>query len=149
MMTRDITKLGFLYLHNGTWNETQIIPADYVVNSTVPIDLANPMGTSFGYGWQWWMRSDLGIYFAYGRHGQKVMVRPDLDLVVSFTAHVPDDGYDPEFALFDYYILESILDNPSSNEWLDSGIVLGALALGSAAVIVGTIIVIARRARPS
>lgn len=149
MMTRDITKLGFLYLHNGTWNGTQIMPAEYVANSTLPIDLANPLGQSFGYGWHWWMRSDLGIYFAYGRHGQKVMVHPDLDLVVSFTAHVPDDGYDPEFELFDYYVLESILDNPSPIDEPNLGAMLGVLALGSGAVIVGAIIVTTQRKKAS
>ena len=139
LMTRDITKLGLLYLHNGTWNETQILPAEYVTNSTIPINLPNPLGAHFGYGWHWWMRSDLGIYFAYGRHGQKIMVRPDLNLVVSFTAHVPDDGYNPEFELFDYYILESISDSSNSDD-ITTEIVLGTLALGSIAVIAGVIL---------
>jgi CubicO group peptidase (beta-lactamase class C family) len=106
--TRDIAKLGFLYLNNGTWNDTQILPSDFVSNAITPIDMVNLLGPEFGYGWHWWMRSDLGIYFAYGRHGQKIMVSPDYDLVVAFTAGVPDDGYDPEFELFRDYILESI-----------------------------------------
>jgi CubicO group peptidase (beta-lactamase class C family) len=60
------------------------------------------------------MREDLGIYYAWGRHGQKIMVAPEHDLVVAFTAHVPDDGYDPEFELFRDYILASIIDSPSA-----------------------------------
>jgi CubicO group peptidase (beta-lactamase class C family) len=123
--TRDIAKLGFLYLNNGTWNGTQILPADYVANATEPIDLANPLGPSFGYGWHWWTRSDLGIYFAYGRYGQKIMVSPEHDLVVAFTAHVPDDGFDPEFDLFRDYILKSIVDDSVQMPVLEIGIVSG------------------------
>ena len=108
LYTRDMAKLGFLYLNNGTWNGTQILPSDYISNSIEPIEIPNALGSPFGYGWHWWTRADLGIYFAYGRHGQKIMVAPEHDLVVAFTAHVPDDGYDPEFDLFRDYILESI-----------------------------------------
>lgn len=134
LTTRDIAKLGFLYLNNGTWNDTQILPSYFVSNATKPIDLNNPLGASFGYGWHWWTRSDLGIYFAYGRYGQKIMVAPEHDLVVAFTAHVPDDGYDPEFDLFRDYILQSIVDESPSFPILEiftiSGIgILVAIAL--------------------
>ncbi|MHA2177514.1 MAG: serine hydrolase domain-containing protein [Candidatus Thorarchaeota archaeon] len=109
LSTRDIAKLGFLYLNNGTWNGTQILPSDYVSNATEPIETRNDFGSEFDYGWHWWIREDLGIYYAWGRHGQKIMVAPEHDLVVAFTAHVPDDGYDPEFDLFRDYILQSIV----------------------------------------
>ncbi|MHA2047475.1 MAG: serine hydrolase domain-containing protein [Candidatus Thorarchaeota archaeon] len=92
LTTRDIAKLGFLYLNNGTWNGTQILPSDYVSNATEPIETRNDFGSEFDYGWHWWIREDLGIYYAWGRHGQKIMVAPEHDLVVAFTAHVPDDG---------------------------------------------------------
>ena len=108
LMTRDMAKLGLLYLNNGTWNGTQILPSEYIAHATLPIGLSNPLGPGFDYGWHWWMRSDLGIYFAYGRYGQKIMVAPEYNLVVAFTAYVPDDGYDPEFNLFRDYILQSI-----------------------------------------
>jgi CubicO group peptidase (beta-lactamase class C family) len=115
LTTRDIAKLGFLYLNNGTWNGTQILPSDYVSNATEPIEIPNSFGSEFDYGWHWWIRADLGIYYAWGRHGQKIMVAPEYDLVVAFTAHVPDDGYDPEFELFRDYILPSIIDSPFAN----------------------------------
>ena len=132
--TRDIAKLGFLYLNNGTWNGTQILPSDYVWNATQPIDIENPLGPYFGYGWHWWMRSDLGIYFAYGRHGQKIMVVPEHDLVVVFTAYVPDDGYDPEFALFQDYILPLIVGSSDDTILLTLGI-LSVSGIGVIAII--------------
>jgi CubicO group peptidase (beta-lactamase class C family) len=108
LTTRDIAKLGFLYLNNGTWNGTQILPSDYISNAIEPIEIRNDFGSEFDYGWHWWIRADLGIYYAWGRHGQKIMVAPEHDLVVAFTAHVPDEEYDPEFDLFRDYILQSI-----------------------------------------
>ncbi|MHA1908045.1 MAG: serine hydrolase domain-containing protein [Candidatus Thorarchaeota archaeon] len=114
LATQDIAKLGFLYLNNGNWNGTQILSEEFVTNATTPIDL-RPYENEpeYGYGWQWWTRSDLGIYFAWGRHGQKILVSPEHDMVVAFNAMVPDYEYDPEFDLFYDYILRSIEEGPN------------------------------------
>ncbi|MDF1538357.1 MAG: hypothetical protein P1Q69_05595 [Candidatus Thorarchaeota archaeon] len=114
LATQDIAKLGYLYLNNGNWNGTQILSEEFVANATTPIAL-RPYENEpeYGYGWQWWTRSDLGIYFAWGRHGQKIMVSPEHDMVVAFNAMVPDDEYDPEFDLFADYILRSIELGPN------------------------------------
>jgi CubicO group peptidase (beta-lactamase class C family) len=104
----DMARLGFLYLNNGTWNGTQLVPFDFVRNSIQPIAHTNPLGPDFGYGWHWWLRHDLGVYFAFGRHGQKIMMSEEHDMIVVFTASVPDDGYDPEFELYEDFILRSI-----------------------------------------
>ena len=114
LTTRDIARLGYLYLNNGTWDGVQILPADFIAHATSPIDIPNAMGTPFGYGWHWWTRSDLGIYFAFGRYGQKIMVSPEHDLVVAFNAMVRDGEYDPEFDLFRDYILRSVEEGPDS-----------------------------------
>jgi CubicO group peptidase (beta-lactamase class C family) len=111
----DMARLGSLYLNNGTWNGTQIVPADYVANSVQPINHPNPLGSDFGYGWHWWLRHDLGVYFAYGRYGQKIMVSEEHNMVVVFTAHVGDNEYDPEFDLFKDYILSSINAGPDGD----------------------------------
>ncbi|MHA2322972.1 MAG: serine hydrolase domain-containing protein [Candidatus Thorarchaeota archaeon] len=135
LRTNALAKLGFLYLNNGTWNGTQIVPADYVANSSTPIEHLNPLGPQFGYGWHWWLRSDLGVYFAYGRHGQKIMVSPEHDMVVVFTASVGDDEYD--------YILRSISVGPDSE--FSSNLLLEALTdlaiLFTATAVISIIIV--------
>ena len=83
---RDIVKLGFLYLNNGTWDGEQIVPSEWVARSTE---------TSFyhrsedsGYGYQWWTHPRRGVYYAVGLYKQRVFVVPDLDMVVVFTANV-------------------------------------------------------------
>ncbi len=113
--TRDMAKLGFLYLNNGTWNGTQIISADYVTNATTPhfTDLYYPPQFA-GYGWQWWLMPDMETFLAAGRMGQKIIVSRELDIVVVFTARVGDLEYDPEFDLYNNYILQSILAGPDN-----------------------------------
>lgn len=106
---KDMAKLGFLYLNNGMWNDTQIIPETYVRNATQPhfTDLPFPPDYA-GYGWQWWLLPDLETFAALGRAGQKIIVSREHDLVAVFTASVRDGSYDPEFDLYFSYILESI-----------------------------------------
>ena len=135
LTTRDIAKLGYLYLNNGTWNGTQILSSDFVSNATRPIEIQNSFGSIYDYGWHWWIREDLGIYYAWGRHGQKIMVAPEHNLVVAFTAAIPDDGYDPEFDLFRDYILPSIVTDSNDT----TPVVYGVLAVS----VVGVIVIIA------
>jgi CubicO group peptidase (beta-lactamase class C family) len=85
LTTRDIAKLGQLYLQDGRWNGHQIIPAAYVGDSTKPhVDT----GYGGGYGYQWWIvdDGDLEGFAAIGYGGQHVVVIPALELVVAMTA---------------------------------------------------------------
>lgn len=118
--THDMAKLGFLYLNNGTWNGTQILSSDYVSNATSPqfTDLYFPPDYA-GYGWQWWLAPDMETFMACGRMGQKIIVSRELDLVVVFTARVGDLDYDPEFDLYNNYVLESISLGPDADEIRD------------------------------
>jgi CubicO group peptidase (beta-lactamase class C family) len=136
LRTTDMAKLGFLYLNNGTWNGTQIVPADYVANSTRPIGLENPEGPNFGYGWHWWLRSDLGIYFAYGRYGQKIMISEEHNMVVVFTASVGDYEYDPELDLYGDYILQSVAAGPDGDNplGLSPDVLIGIVIIGIVSV---------------
>jgi CubicO group peptidase (beta-lactamase class C family) len=76
---RDMAKFGYLYLHNGNWNGRQIIPEQWVQESTKN---QVPSGTKYGY-W-WWPDAD--DYQARGWGGQYIIVNPKLDMVVVFTA---------------------------------------------------------------
>jgi CubicO group peptidase (beta-lactamase class C family) len=132
--TRDLAKLGFLYLNNGTWNGTQILSKDYVLNATYPHYTDLPFPPDFtAYGWQWWILRDMETFAALGRGGQKIIVSREHDMVVVFTATIGDYDHDPEFDLFYDYIMESV--EPTS-EGVSPDIVVGIGAIIIVAVVV-------------
>ena len=76
----DMAKLGQLYLNHGMWNEKQIIPADWIRESTTK-QVDSIKGT-YGYGYQIWMENRLNSFEFNGMLGQNVIVYPDLDMVI-------------------------------------------------------------------
>ncbi|MEZ5142395.1 MAG: serine hydrolase domain-containing protein [Acidimicrobiales bacterium] len=52
---RDMARFGNLYLDGGSWGGAQVVPGDWVKESTTPSQQLNP-----GYGYLWWLntRSD-------------------------------------------------------------------------------------------
>ncbi len=90
MSARDLARFGLLFLRNGRWRDQQVIPAEWVAESTRPYS-DTPYG---GYGYMWWTSSPavgprgpaatitLDAYWADGHLGQYAIVVPSLDLVV-------------------------------------------------------------------
>ncbi|MEZ4620771.1 MAG: serine hydrolase [Caldilineaceae bacterium] len=90
MTTRDLAKLGYLYLNAGQWGDAQIVSADWIAQSTrKQRDGGPPLGV--GYGYLWWVPTvgEHDAYAAFGRGGQLLLVIPGLDTVVVITA-APD-----------------------------------------------------------
>jgi len=50
MSTRDMARFALLYLHQGRWNHSQIIPVNWIKVSTRPYSDTS----SSGYGYLWW-----------------------------------------------------------------------------------------------
>jgi CubicO group peptidase (beta-lactamase class C family) len=84
---RDLAKFGYLYLNGGRWETTQVVSADYVRASTQPHTDLPWLGAGGGYGYQWWTRrvGQHDSFVAAGFGGQRILVIPDLDLVVVLT----------------------------------------------------------------
>jgi|SRR5581483_7355797 len=90
LRARDAAKLGHLYANNGQWDGVQIIPAEYVQESTQEHSRGgSPEGT--GYGYHWWVVEQEGYrsFYAAGFGGQYIHVFPDLDTVIVMLA--PDE----------------------------------------------------------
>ncbi|MFX0118343.1 MAG: serine hydrolase [Candidatus Hodarchaeota archaeon] len=90
---RGMARFGQLYLNNGSWNNKQIVPADWVNTSTsthVAPENALLPGAA-GYGYQWWTYEDavksVAGYTASGYDGQIIYVMPREDIVVVTTSH--------------------------------------------------------------
>ena len=101
LSSRDMTKLGQLYLDSGRWNGSQVVSESWVTASvTDHVDLPGNIYLK-GYGFQWWTYelSGLTAYAAVGFGGQYVIVIPDEKLVVTFTSRNYDTGDDISFPL--------------------------------------------------
>lgn len=76
---RDFAKLGRLYLNEGEWNGTQIVPKEWVRQST-KVDSTN--GSKKGYQYQWWLPNEEGDFMAVGILGQYIFVSPEKNLII-------------------------------------------------------------------
>ncbi|GLQ19182.1 serine hydrolase domain-containing protein [Algimonas porphyrae] len=86
LTTRDYAKFGQLFLQGGEWNGQQLIPADWVAQSTVHSAPAMS-DRGVGYGYQWWVPMPAAQdYFAVGIYGQYVYVDPKTNIVIAKNA---------------------------------------------------------------
>lgn len=107
LSARDLAKIGFLYLNNGSWNGRPIVPEFWVKESTRQWMYAYNLYGPTGYGYQWWIKEvdDCFSYRAWGRRGQFIVVIPELDMVIVVTSetaqpHPPTSiHYSPLFDL--------------------------------------------------
>ncbi len=104
---RDMAKFGFLYLHNGTWNGHQVLPASWVTTSSTGHAVVDSTTT---YGYQWWVHPNINAYAAHGYQNQHIYVIPSQDMVVVFTASSSSFSVEP---LLENYILPALA--PFSN----------------------------------
>ena len=102
--TRDMARIGYLMLREGSWAGRQLVPRDWVRESTraiTPVSQMNPVGRRagpFGYGYLWWVWDGphatgayRGAYTGLGAVGQHISVLPALDLVVAHKTR-PGEG---------------------------------------------------------
>ena len=89
---RDFARFGLLYLRDGIWDGTRILPEGWVDFARTP----GPAGNMKGYGAGWWIglgRPPIGedadadgpvpsIFRASGRGGQAIVIVPEKDLVL-------------------------------------------------------------------
>lgn len=96
LSTRDMARIGYLMLRHGRWNDRQVVPADWIEESTqafTPVAEMNPprrRDGPFGYGYLWWVWDGPhatgayeGAYTGLGAVGQHITILPQLDLVVA------------------------------------------------------------------
>jgi CubicO group peptidase (beta-lactamase class C family) len=89
MSTRDLARFGLLFLREGQWRDQQIIPVDWVRESTTS---HSDNGPDSGYGFMWWTGIKGGLFpnvqvkghsfYASGYRGHRVIVLPYRNLVV-------------------------------------------------------------------
>ncbi len=94
--TRDWSKFGLLYLHEGNWNGEQILTPGWVKY------VATPTNTSNGrYGAQFWLNAGghypdvpKDLYSCNGYQGQFVFIIPSKEMVIVRTGLTEEDEFD-------------------------------------------------------
>ena len=90
LRSRDLAKIGRLFLDRGEWRGRRVVSQEWVGESTRQrIPLGGPWGWGYGY---YWMQVDLKTdhgpvhsYFVPGDGGQLLAVFPDLSMIVVLT----------------------------------------------------------------
>jgi CubicO group peptidase (beta-lactamase class C family) len=81
----DVLRLGVLYLNGGNWNGVQLIPNQWVSQTTDYATASESRLPGVRYAMGWWTRviDGIQVFYAWGDHGEYVMVIPSLDIVVA------------------------------------------------------------------
>jgi CubicO group peptidase (beta-lactamase class C family) len=87
LSSREIAKLGFLYMNDGDWEGKNIIDKNWIEESvTIKEKYTNFKDESYGY--LWWIKDidNYKCYFARGYGGQLLYVIPELDVIFVITS---------------------------------------------------------------
>lgn len=95
----DMAKFGYLYLNHGKWDGQQVIPEEWVSESTAHKVTTSP---ELDYGYLFWLqdmenKSNGQIYATYradGAGGQQIVVIPKIDTVIVVTANLYSSSVD-------------------------------------------------------
>lgn len=87
--TRDYARFGQMMLQGGEWQGRQIVPRDWVLQSTVP-----QAKDGSGYGYQWWIAPGAGPgeFNAQGIYGQYIWIDRSRGVVIA--ANAADRGFE-------------------------------------------------------
>jgi len=102
--TRDNARFGQMFAQNGNWEGQQIVPADWITESTAPS--ANTQTGAIGYGYQWWVPvgATAGQFLARGIYGQYIYIDQPRNVVIATHGadrNFRDDGVsDQNIAMF-------------------------------------------------
>lgn len=108
MTPLDMARFGYLYLKNGYWNGTQVVPERWVQQATAKqIDTPNGLAGKYGYGYQWWM-NNFGGYSARGYGGQYIFVLPEYEIVAVFTASMFGSQFFLPESLVESFIIPAV-----------------------------------------
>jgi CubicO group peptidase (beta-lactamase class C family) len=112
---RDFARLGYLMVHDGKWNEKQIIPHSWIETATKSSQEINP-----SYGYTFWVNTDGVLWpsaprdaFAFrGFTASRLYIVPSLDLVVARLGYAPQNWGEESLLPA---VLAALTDKPTGN----------------------------------
>jgi CubicO group peptidase (beta-lactamase class C family) len=109
MSARDMARFGALYQKNGIWNGQQIIPANWIDESTSVYSLVDStIGVGYGYMWKVYPEGSIvsqmaGGHKVFGHTGlggvQALMIIPDFKIVIVERTDTDGNFIDKELGL--------------------------------------------------
>ncbi|HEY0928483.1 MAG TPA: serine hydrolase domain-containing protein [Gemmatimonas sp.] len=98
--TRDMAKIGELFLRGGRVGDRQVINSAWVRDALAShVDISKVDRFADAYGYMWYTKqhqvgtSTVTVHFASGNGGNKIYLVPDRDLVVAITSSAYGRGY--------------------------------------------------------
>ncbi|MBM4159669.1 MAG: serine hydrolase [Ignavibacteria bacterium] len=116
LRSRDLAKIGQLFLNKGLWNGKRIVSEQWVRESTKERLKFGNLFSRWGYGYHWMetvtrvRNREVRSYFVPGDGNQILAVFPDLGMVIVFTAG--NYGKDPKpiyYSVFEEFILPAVI----------------------------------------
>ena len=90
LKAQDMAKFGMLYLNDGYFQGTQVVPSEWIKSSTT--EKTGMIGTyysgwnkAYGYGYLWWVKrldNKIDIPFAMGHGGHRIAIVPNVNAVM-------------------------------------------------------------------
>lgn len=117
MTARDMARFGLLYLRDGQWRGTPVVPRDWIAESTRS---SSDFGQKGGYGYMWYVAPAGGphltsawfpgpVISAQGFGGHYLMLVPHLDLVVVHRVNTGIEGRQVTESQFGH-LMQLVLD---------------------------------------
>lgn len=115
LKSKDLLKLGQLYLNAGNWNGKEVISKDWIQKSITPKAKMSEDYGGIEYGYLWWLTefAEETSYYMTGSGGNKVAVFPDLEMVVVLTSTYFNGGRESHHQtdqLLTQYIVPALKD---------------------------------------
>jgi len=93
---RNFARFGYLFLRNGRWGDTQVVPEEWVRESIQPSQWEN-----LQYGYYWWLLDfpdvPKDMFAAMGFQTKRIYVIPSLDLVAVRLGEGDEEWSDNDF----------------------------------------------------
>jgi len=90
---RELTKIGYLFINEGNWDNNQIISEDWISESTAAhIQTDDLISRSDSYGYQWWImdfhanNQTYKCVFAAGWGDQFMFIFPDEEMIITINS---------------------------------------------------------------
>lgn len=108
---RDYGRFGLMMLNDGVANGTQVVPADWIKESTTPAKDSEPASPRdfYGYAYQWWTVPNSDAYSAIGLFNQFIFIDPpSKTVIVKLDSPASPLGWEMENTVFFQTIIATL-----------------------------------------